>query len=252
MTQDLKDTYLTGPEAARILRITHAGLAQLARQGKIPAVKMANRWLIPKAFLDEFSQTYEGRRGRPRTREGNVEPIGILKAGTQKSEPGPVDTGLMPYAKGVETERDFAADFRVAYLDQNYDLEIYEKGEITEHARLIVARLKPKIPSLPQFSFRWDYRYEHLNVDIHGVGDTEKDWFREGHHGYGGHIPRRLGDPERTFEANIWMPGTHVFRGRVSFVLPKQPELVEDAPSAATIAERFRKWRWAFGGKRSK
>lgn len=250
MTQELKDTYLTGPEAARILRITHAGLAQLARQGKIPAVKMANRWLIPKAFLDEFAQTYEGKRGRPRTREEPAEPTELLNAITKHSEP--VDTGAIPDAKGIETEGDFAVNVRVAYLDQNYDLEIYEKGEITEHARLIVARLKPKITSLPYFSFRWDYRYEHLNVDIHGVGDAEKDWFREGHQGYGGHIPRRLSDPERAFEANIWMPGTHVFRGRVSFVLPKYSEVEKEALPAATIVERFRKWRKAIGARRNK
>ena len=66
--QDLKETYLTSPEAARILGVTYVGVAQLARQGKIPAVKIANRWLIPRAFVEEFAKTYEGRRGRPRTK----------------------------------------------------------------------------------------------------------------------------------------------------------------------------------------
>ena len=55
MTLDVKTEYVSSPQAAKILRITYVGVAQLARQGKIPAVKIANRWLIPRAFVEEFA-----------------------------------------------------------------------------------------------------------------------------------------------------------------------------------------------------
>lgn len=48
-----------------------------------------------------------------------------------------------------------------------------------------LVRLKPRIPSLPQFSFCWDYRYEHLNVDIHGLEPAVIDWWTMGGNGYG-------------------------------------------------------------------
>ncbi len=68
ITQDLKDAYLTGPEVAAILKMTHAGVAQLIRKGKIPAQKIANRWLVPRPFIEEFAKTYVPKVGRPRTK----------------------------------------------------------------------------------------------------------------------------------------------------------------------------------------
>jgi len=35
MTPDLNASYVSGPQAAKMLRITYVGVAQLARQGKI-------------------------------------------------------------------------------------------------------------------------------------------------------------------------------------------------------------------------
>jgi excisionase family DNA binding protein len=287
MTPDVNATYMSSPQAAKILRITYVGVAQLARQGKIPAVKIANRWLIPKAFVDEFAQTYEGKRGRPRKKRLLTESQGILAtirpgepvpgetsavsvardsipqadealamnaqldhleeipaSTTQPGELGPTDTGAVSETKDSRREGDetFAVSAEVYHLDKNYDFELYEKGQITERARLIVARLKPKIPSLPQFSFRWDYRYEHLNVDIHGVEPAVVDWFIMGENGYTGHLPRRLGGPDRAFEATIWLPVTFVFRGRLSLVLRKKLATGEDSPSAATTSGGLRKW----------
>jgi len=66
MMQDLKDAYLTSRQAARILKIHQVAVAQLIRKGRIPAQKIANRWLIPRAFIEEFARTYVPRRGRPR------------------------------------------------------------------------------------------------------------------------------------------------------------------------------------------
>jgi excisionase family DNA binding protein len=289
MTQDVNATYMSSPQAAKILRITYVGVAQLARQGKIPAVKIANRWLIPRAFVEEFAQTYEGRRGRPRKKGPSTEcpetpasaiqpdQLGLAntsatsevrdskpEAGeifalsaqadhqeeipasmTQPGELGQRETGAVSEDKvrKLEADETFAVSAEVYHLDQNYDFELYEKGQITERARLIVARLKPKIPSLPQFSFRWDYRYEHLNVDIHGVEPAVIDWFIMGENGYTGHLPRRLGGPDRAFEAIIWLPVTFVFRGRLTLVLRKNSATGEDSPSAATTSGGgLRRW----------
>jgi excisionase family DNA binding protein len=387
MPEDVKATYITSPEAARILRITNVGVAQLVRHGKIPAVKIANRWLIPKAFVEEFAKTYEGRRGRPKkkgpptdilktwtqpihpaeagstdagmasvvkdfapeadstlavnaqaehlketpsaaiqpaglastdtrpapetaeskleadatlamnakvehleetpaaaiqpvglasadtrpvpeTVESKLEPDEILAASAQADhqlediptamatpgEPGLGDAGAALEAGDSrrETDESFAVSAEIYHLDSNYDFELYEKGEITEGARLIVARLKPKIHSLPQFSFRWDYRYEHLNVDIHGVEPAAVDWFRMGENGYSGHLPRRLGGPDPTYEAVIWRPVTFVFRGRLRLVLQKKSPAAEDLSSPAPASEGHRKWGRFLGPKRAR
>jgi excisionase family DNA binding protein len=377
MTQDVNADYVSSPQAAKILRITYVGVAQLARQGKIPAVKIANRWLIPRAFLEEFARTYEGRRGRPRKKAQSVEypgslatieteRLGLADTGsevtgfrpadgavpasdtqvdqqrgtpalaaqpgellprdtcpiagvkdseteahealdidsqlgqveeplaylTQPAQPGLKDVGAVSEATDSggeagevlvlnadvghpehtstsavqpgeleledaaavsetedsrrEGDQTFAISAQVYHLDRNYDFELYEKGEITERARLIVARLKPKIPSLPQFSFRWDYRYEHLNVDIHGVEPAVVDWWTMGENGYTGHLPRKLGGPGHAFEANIWLPVTFVFRGRLTLSLRDNPEAEKDSSSVATTTGGLRKlWaRW--------
>ena len=251
--KDIQTAYVTGPEAAKILGITAVGVAQLIRQGKIPAVKMANRWLIPREFVEEYARTYHGRRGRPRKKVRRGSPPQRTVAKVSPTEQAAENLAPVAQTKeaGAEPEsaagEDFAINVSIDRVDANYDFELYEKGRITEHARLIVARLKPKIATLPHFSFRWDYRYDHLNVDIHGVGTTERDWFRQGLRGYGGHLPRRLSDPEHTFEVSIWMPGTHVFRGTMSFVVRKYAEPVEETPSAPTLGDRLRKWRLRFG-----
>jgi hypothetical protein len=144
------------------------------------------------------------------------------------------------------SDETFSISTEVYHLDKNYDFEVYEKGLITERARLIVARLKPKIPSLPQFSFRWDYRYEHLNVDIHGVEPAVVEWWTMGEKGYTGHLPRRLGGPGYAFEAIVWLPVTFVFRGRLTLSLRGSPEAGEDSSSVATTTGGLRKlWaRW--------
>ena len=61
----LSDSYLTSGEAARLLGTHAVSVSRLARQGRLPAEKVANRWLIPRALVEEFAKTYEGRRGRP-------------------------------------------------------------------------------------------------------------------------------------------------------------------------------------------
>ena len=61
----ISDTYLTSGEAARLLGTHAVSVSRLVRQGRLPAEKVANRWLIPRALVEEFSKDYVGRRGRP-------------------------------------------------------------------------------------------------------------------------------------------------------------------------------------------
>ena len=120
MTQDMNADYVSSPQAAKILRITYVGVAQLARQGKIPAVKIANRWLIPRAFLEEFAQTYEGRRGRPRKKAqfleqpgsaATIEPerLGLADAGSEVMGLRPAD-GAVPASKVAEAIAKYKID----------------------------------------------------------------------------------------------------------------------------------------------
>jgi excisionase family DNA binding protein len=59
-------TFIPASEAARSLGISPKSLGRLVRQGRLSAVKIANRWLIDKTTLENFSQTYIGKKGRPK------------------------------------------------------------------------------------------------------------------------------------------------------------------------------------------
>ena len=59
------DQYTTSPQAAKILNIDRVTVAKLIREGRLPATKISNMWLIEKSELEKFAQTYEGRPGRP-------------------------------------------------------------------------------------------------------------------------------------------------------------------------------------------
>ena len=64
----LNETYVSSGDAARLLRIHPLAIQKLIHQGRLPAEKIANRWLIPREFLVEFAKSYEGKRGRPRVK----------------------------------------------------------------------------------------------------------------------------------------------------------------------------------------
>ena len=60
------EAYMSSAEAAKTLGIDPKSAGALVRHGKLPAVKIANRWLIPKAAVMELSKNYVPKRGRPR------------------------------------------------------------------------------------------------------------------------------------------------------------------------------------------
>ena len=62
----LQDNYITSSEATRILGLRPYGVQKLIRRGKLPGEKVANRWFIPRAAVEELAKTYVPRRGRPR------------------------------------------------------------------------------------------------------------------------------------------------------------------------------------------
>jgi len=57
--------YISSSEAARILGIRRTSVARLVRRGRLPVMKVANRWLLEKTEVEEIAKTYVGRRGRP-------------------------------------------------------------------------------------------------------------------------------------------------------------------------------------------
>ncbi len=59
-------TYLASSEAADILGIHHMSIQRLVRDGKRPAEKIANRWLLRRVDVEEFAKTYVPKVGRPR------------------------------------------------------------------------------------------------------------------------------------------------------------------------------------------
>ena len=53
-------------EVAIRLGVHRVAAAALVRSGRLPAIKVANCWLVRRADLEQFARTYDGRRGRPR------------------------------------------------------------------------------------------------------------------------------------------------------------------------------------------
>ena len=59
-------TFIASSEAADILGIHHMTIQRLLRDGKLPAEKIANRWLLRRSDVEEFAKTYVPKVGRPR------------------------------------------------------------------------------------------------------------------------------------------------------------------------------------------
>lgn len=120
-------------------------------------------------------------------------------------------------------------------LDRNYDLEEHSGGEITPTGLLVIATLKPKKSSLPEFWFRWDEKDDKLDVDIKEVDNTVKDWFKRGEKGYGGHHPKRISVEKRTSEVDIRIPGINIFRGFISFGLHREVAIKDKIQLSDTL-----------------
>ena len=56
MVSPMEDQFVSSSEAAKLLGAAHITVTQLCQQGKLPAIKVANRWLIRSDALDELQE----------------------------------------------------------------------------------------------------------------------------------------------------------------------------------------------------
>jgi excisionase family DNA binding protein len=61
------EDYVTVADAAKRLNIHPESVRRLIRNGKLPARKFANTWLIERATLEQFASHYDPRPGKKAT-----------------------------------------------------------------------------------------------------------------------------------------------------------------------------------------
>jgi hypothetical protein len=121
-------------------------------------------------------------------------------------------------------------------LDPDYDL-IKHDLKRGETGLLSAFSLIAKISGKPSFRARMDdgsdrrRKDPELDLDIEGVTDEVKTWFKQGRNDYYGHHTLRQSDnPRRTFDVEIGTPAGIVFKGEVSFaanfVLKTAPAMI--------------------------
>ncbi len=68
MSKDsLLENYVGVQEASERLNIHAESVRRLIRQGKLPATKFGNKWLLKRSELDQFSSHYDPRPGNKAT-----------------------------------------------------------------------------------------------------------------------------------------------------------------------------------------
>jgi excisionase family DNA binding protein len=65
--EDLLFSYADVNEVSRRLNIHPESVRRLIRDGKLPAIKFGNKWLVEKSVLDQFASGYDGRPGNKAT-----------------------------------------------------------------------------------------------------------------------------------------------------------------------------------------
>ena len=64
---DLLDQYTDVMEASKRLNIHPESVRRLIRQGKLPGIRFANKWLIKRDVLEQFASHYDPRPGQKAT-----------------------------------------------------------------------------------------------------------------------------------------------------------------------------------------
>jgi excisionase family DNA binding protein len=64
---ELLEAYAGVEEVAERLGIHPESVRRLIRQGKLPAIKFGNKWLVEKATLEQFASHYDPRPGNKAT-----------------------------------------------------------------------------------------------------------------------------------------------------------------------------------------
>ncbi len=65
--EDLLENYAGVSEVSDRLNIHPESVRRLIRQGKLPAIKFGNKWLVEKTMLDQFASRYDPRPGNKAT-----------------------------------------------------------------------------------------------------------------------------------------------------------------------------------------
>ena len=60
------ENYVDVLEASKILEVHPETVKRLIREGKLPATKFGNKWIMELDRLSVFANVYDGRRGRTR------------------------------------------------------------------------------------------------------------------------------------------------------------------------------------------
>ena len=65
--QNLLDQYADVLEVSKRLNIHPESVRRLVRQGKLPAIKFGNKWLVERATLEQYASRYDPRPGNKAT-----------------------------------------------------------------------------------------------------------------------------------------------------------------------------------------
>ena len=65
--ESLLDNYAGVDEISTRLNIHAESVRRLIRQGKLPAIKFGNKWLVERAILEQFASRYDPRPGNKAT-----------------------------------------------------------------------------------------------------------------------------------------------------------------------------------------
>ncbi len=65
--QSLLDQYCDVGEVSERLNIHQESVRRLIRQGKLPAIKFGNKWLVEKSMLEQYASHYDPRPGNKTT-----------------------------------------------------------------------------------------------------------------------------------------------------------------------------------------
>ena len=65
--ENLLDQYAGVDTVSERLNIHPESVRRLIRQGKLPAIKFGNKWLVDKSTLEQFASRYDPRPGNKAT-----------------------------------------------------------------------------------------------------------------------------------------------------------------------------------------
>ena len=65
--ESLLEQYAGVDEVSERLKIHPESVRRLIRQGKLPAIKFGNKWLVERATLEQFAGHYDPRPGNKAT-----------------------------------------------------------------------------------------------------------------------------------------------------------------------------------------